>query len=402
MPGNRCSNCIAYSFDCTYVEAAKVCSSYVPVFLKTHNSFRNEDRLKGNYSIHQQDAINTPCSYVESLENRVEKLEKLLKRVSSSTSATVIFSNPLQLCPDEALYKKLTESLDNNWMTERTPLDPSSLVGSCSTSEQRTLENMGSQSRQGTTLGLHSVTSAIRGVADESTLPTGMTDDEEDTALILADNLKRMEIEPKEYRFFGKSSGAMLVRTALELKNEYTGSEITTPDLSKPPLKNLRGEFWTQQPVSVSECPLSFGPHSQYDTKWERNYNASPPPQYHFPEPDLSKHLVDLYFQHVNIHLPLLNRCIFEKWIEDGLHLTNKAFAPVYLLVCALGARYSNDPRAMLDGHNSTHSRGWKWFDQVHMVKRSPLSAPTLFDLQVYCVRHHLGYIQKLAVSDMV
>jgi hypothetical protein len=24
MPGNRCSNCIAYNFDCMYVEAAKV------------------------------------------------------------------------------------------------------------------------------------------------------------------------------------------------------------------------------------------------------------------------------------------------------------------------------------------------------------------------------------------
>jgi hypothetical protein len=24
MPGNRCSNCISCSFDCTYVEAAKV------------------------------------------------------------------------------------------------------------------------------------------------------------------------------------------------------------------------------------------------------------------------------------------------------------------------------------------------------------------------------------------
>lgn len=25
MPGNQCSNCIAYSLECTYVEAAKVC-----------------------------------------------------------------------------------------------------------------------------------------------------------------------------------------------------------------------------------------------------------------------------------------------------------------------------------------------------------------------------------------
>lgn len=33
MPGNRCSNCIAYSFECTYVEAAKVCPTFYPVDL---------------------------------------------------------------------------------------------------------------------------------------------------------------------------------------------------------------------------------------------------------------------------------------------------------------------------------------------------------------------------------
>lgn len=31
MPGNRCSNCIAYSFECTYIEAAKVCLQLYPV-----------------------------------------------------------------------------------------------------------------------------------------------------------------------------------------------------------------------------------------------------------------------------------------------------------------------------------------------------------------------------------
>lgn len=31
MPGNKCSNCIAYSFSCTYVEAAKVCASIAPL-----------------------------------------------------------------------------------------------------------------------------------------------------------------------------------------------------------------------------------------------------------------------------------------------------------------------------------------------------------------------------------
>ncbi|KAF9479628.1 hypothetical protein BDN70DRAFT_878593 [Pholiota conissans] len=322
MPGNRCSNCIAYSFDCTYVEAAK---------------------KRG-----------PPKGYVESLENRLEKLEKLLKR----------------LCPDEALYKTLTESLDNNnWMTEKIPFDPSSLVGTSAVADQSP-HSCGSHSGTQTfRAGLHTVTSAIRGVTNNANPPTGtgLTDDEEDTALILADNMKRMELDPHEYRFFGKSSGAMLVRTALELKSEYTGVERIIPDLSRSQLKNLRPEFWGIRP-------------------WERLYAAFEEPKYVFPEPDLSRELVDLYYKHVNLYLPLLNRVMFDKWIEDGLHLTDKNFAPVYLLVCAVGARYSDDPRARLDGNDSPHSRGWKWFNQVHVVRRAALSPPTLSDLQVYCL----------------
>ncbi|KAF8972340.1 fungal-specific transcription factor domain-containing protein [Flammula alnicola] len=307
MPGNRCSNCIAYSFDCTYVETAK-----------------KRGPPKG-------------------LENRVEKLETLLRR----------------LCPDDALYNELTGSLDHNWMVEQAPANPSSLV-----------TDIASCTRQGSTIGLNAVASAIRGVADNVASSTGPDDDDDETSLILTDNLKRMALEPHEFRFFGKSSGAMLVRTALELKNEYTGSDTTLLDfrnMQKPPLKNLRNEFWTVRP-------------------WERKFNTTDSIHYTFPEPDLAMDLIGLYFTHVNLYLPLLHRPIFEKLVQEGLHLTNQSFAPVYLLVCAVGARYSDDPRAKLEGVDSYHSCGWKWFDQVQMVKRSMLAPPSLFDLQLYCL----------------
>ena len=122
-------------------------------------------------------------------------------------------------------------------------------------------------------------------------------------------------------------------------------------------------------------------------SKWEKNYGLIEGPKYTFPEPDLSKHLADLYFDCVNLYLPLLHRPTFEKWVNEGLHLSDDKFAPVYLLVLAVGARYSSDPRAMLDGVDSYHSCGWKWFDQVQMMKRSMLSPPTLFDIQCYCVK---------------
>ena len=107
---------------------------------------------------------------------------------------------------------------------------------------------------------------------------------------------------------------------------------------------------------------------------------------YVFPEDDLLIQLVDLYFTHVNLHQPLLHRPTFEKSIADKLHLTNNGFAVTLLVVCVNGSRYSEDPRVFLNGTGSHHSRGWKWFDQVQMVRKSLLAAPSIYDMQFYCV----------------
>ncbi|KAJ3505766.1 hypothetical protein NLJ89_g7247 [Agrocybe chaxingu] len=305
MPGNRCSNCIAYSFECTYVEAAK---------------------KRG-----------PPKGYVESLETRVEKLEKLLRR----------------LCPDDKVYNELNKSLEkDNWALDPPPANPSALV-----------QNPTGQLKPSP---LESVTCAIRAAGAKTTpTPPQPEDDDDDSTLILADNLKRLTVDPHEYRFFGKSSGAMLIHTALELKNEYSGVES---DSKMPVLGRQRAEFWTLRP-------------------WESRINAKKPaPVYHFPEPDLAEHLIDLYFEFVNLYLPLLHRPTFEKSVQDGLQHTNQSFASVYLLVCAVGSRFSADPRVRLDGIESYHSCGWKWFDQVQVVKKSLLSPPSLYDLQFYCL----------------
>ncbi|KAF8968587.1 fungal-specific transcription factor domain-containing protein [Flammula alnicola] len=320
IPGNRCSNCIAYSFDCTYVQAAP----------------KKRGPSKG--------CVFPNPDYVESLENRVKKLEKLVRR----------------LCPDDALYNELIRSLDDNLMVEPLPVDPSSLVTDSSY-----------HSNKRSTTDLDSVTSAIRGIASSAAPPTGLDDDnDDDTSVLLADSFKRMALEPHEYRFFGKSSTALLLRTAFELKDEYTGSEFTLVDVRnprKPSHKNLRTEFWTVLP-------------------WERKFNSSESIHYTFPEPDLAMHFMDLYFVHVNIYLPLLHRPTFGKYVQEGLHLTNGNFAPVYLVVCAIGAQYSDDPKARLEGVDSYHSCGWKWFGQVQMKKQPMLAPPTLFDLQLYCL----------------
>lgn len=109
-------------------------------------------------------------------------------------------------------------------------------------------------------------------------------------------------------------------------------------------------------------------------------------PSYTFPEDDLVDALVKLYFEHVNILLPLLHRPSFERSIQEKLHLKDEGFAATVLLVCAVGSRWSDDPRIFLEG-GTPNSCGWKWFGQVQVVRRSLLEPPTLYDLQFYCVR---------------
>jgi hypothetical protein len=96
--------------------------------------------------------------------------------------------------------------------------------------------------------------------------------------------------------------------------------------------------------------------------------------------------LVDLYFINMNSFLPLLHRPTFEKALREGVHHRDDGFAAVVLLVSAVGSRFSDDPRVILEGTNSPHSAGWSWFHQVQMVRRSLFSPPSLYDLQVYCV----------------
>lgn len=294
MEDNRCSNCIAYSFDCTYLEAAK---------------------KRG-----------PPKGYVESLENRLGKMMTLLH----------------QLVPDADFTKELG-------------------------TDQPLVEQ-----------------------------PIALPSDSEDLAtLTLAENLKRVSLD-SEYRFFGKSSGAMLIQTALDIKKGYTHERDQRNSNWMPGfLPSKRPEYW--------DMPL-----------WERLATNPPVPSsslYSFPPPTLMKSLVALFFEHVNLLLPLLHRPTFEYAIEQGEHLKDEVFGANLLLVCAVGSRWSSDPAVLLPETELTsmglsltspsdmsseererrhnirqHSAGWIYFSQVQLVRKSLLQPPSLYDLQFYCL----------------
>ena len=96
----------------------------------------------------------------------------------------------------------------------------------------------------------------------------------------------------------------------------------------------------------------------------------------------------------MNSFLPLLHHPMFEKSLADNLHFRDDGFGAVVLLVAAVGARFSDDPRVALPGTDALHSAGWAWFNQVQMVRRSLFSPPSLYDLQIYCVRDHNPFLR--------
>ncbi|THU91804.1 hypothetical protein K435DRAFT_673335, partial [Dendrothele bispora CBS 962.96] len=100
--------------------------------------------------------------------------------------------------------------------------------------------------------------------------------------------------------------------------------------------------------------------------------------------------LIDLYFTHINLFLPLFHRPTFDRHVLSGLHHRDRQFGQVLLAVCATGARYSDDPRVYYYDDDTTRkgnefSVGWKWFRQIKLVKNNLTSPPSLFDLQL-CV----------------
>ena len=146
-----------------------------------------------------------------------------------------------KLCPDEKVLRELNIAIDTQDL-DQLPTDPSPLVSSSTKKDQ--YENVQPI--------VDLATSFIRRYGTTDNRNDDHSDD--DGHLLIADDLKQLSLEPKEYRFFGKSSGAMLIQTAIDLKNEYAGK---VPD-TKPGLLGLkRKEFWSRHPVRLDTSFIS-------------------------------------------------------------------------------------------------------------------------------------------------
>ncbi|KAJ7456061.1 fungal-specific transcription factor domain-containing protein [Mycena latifolia] len=263
-------------------------------------------------------------SYTEVLEARLALTEKLLRKLSKETSS----SPP-------------TTTSSSEWSKDSPVLQHAAAASSSSTVGP----------------GVELATLSIRA------LSTSADPVHEDPKLReLQEDMQTLALSSHTDQFMGESSGALLVQTAVQLKEGYTTG--APPETIFPtPWGARRMEYWTFKPWEPSGPPARR--------------------RYAFPPPDLLGALVSLYFENSNIYMPLLHRPTFERALAAGDHLRDDKFGANVLLVCAVASRFSSDPR-VLDG--GPLKCGWGYFSQVSTELGHLFEPPVLYDLQRYCL----------------
>ncbi|KAJ7636406.1 fungal-specific transcription factor domain-containing protein [Roridomyces roridus] len=188
---------------------------------------------------------------------------------------------------------------------------------------------------------------------DDTTSPatTGILSNAYFRTLSISDETSDDSASPKSDLFHGKSSSVQFVRSALKGMN---GNNVIYA-IQRP-------EFWMTPP-------------------WEKLVLT--PPRLFFPDDDLLHTLVQIYFAQVNPIFCILHSRTFQESIAAGLHFRDHKFGKVVMAVCAVGSRYSEDPRVLVEGVDSQHSCGWKWFRQVRLLQMPVSPEASLYELQL-------------------
>ncbi|KAK7027746.1 Zn(2)-C6 fungal-type domain-containing protein [Favolaschia claudopus] len=294
-------------------------------------------------------------SYTEVLEARLAQTEKLLRKLTAEKERNTSSSSPDAPTTGEwsknspILQHPKTASSSNN-------TSPSSN----SPSSQAAIDDA----------PIKMAAMLLRNLNDRE----GAEDDESVT-MELMKRIQGMKISTHGESFLGKSSGALLVKTALELKEEYTSSTSAASAAAAAPYssdietqekqggwKNRRKEYWTATP-------------------WQTHPSR---PRYTFPPAPLLASLTSLYFDHSNAFTPLLHRPSFELALADNLHLRDEKMGAIVLGVCAVASRFSNDPR-VFDPAKPLDC-GWPFFHQLSTDLECLYTSPGIWDLQRCCL----------------
>ncbi|TRM69414.1 fungal-specific transcription factor domain-containing protein [Schizophyllum amplum] len=197
--------------------------------------------------------------------------------------------------------------------------------------------------------------------------PEHIVDEDEDerSQNELNEKLGQLDIQSLPLRFFGKSSSFMLMKSALDVKEEYVGK------MSLKSFERLirRDKFWLLE-------------------NWELSLldDQAPHTAYRFPEPDLLRHLIEVFFADLQPVMNIVHRPTFERELQSGLHHHDRDFGGMVLALCAVASRLTNEPRTWFDP-NDRLSAGWAYFDQINLMRRRSLfEVSSLHEMQCYCL----------------
>ncbi|ORX39924.1 fungal-specific transcription factor domain-domain-containing protein [Kockovaella imperatae] len=196
--------------------------------------------------------------------------------------------------------------------------------------------------------------------------------------IAMSQAMNKLDLRETPWRFHGKASVSHLIVQVNEMRFSVTGRNGIDG------IKQLkRDEYWM-----IPEWELVVA----QDTV--RSLDESI-----WPSALLARELIDAYFAHVNFHLPLLSKPVFERQYHSGLWRSNHGFAKVCLMVFANGARFVDNPevywprdealseegrdRLRFDRDGTLrYSAGWKYLRTMFSMGHSILQGPTLFDFQ--------------------
>ncbi|PIL36105.1 transcription factor [Ganoderma sinense ZZ0214-1] len=377
MPDNICSNCITNARTCTYLEGSK--------------------------------PRGPPKAYIVGLEDRVEKMEAILKRVSSfsaMSSGSPFLSLPkvpvildaqanssfLQLRPECDFSAELGPPIIRDSWKNADPAPPASSSDKALSDSPKVITSSPSISRKQSLASLAapqpnracptSHTGKVSGTAKPSKAagkrrqPSGYdspsnSDDASSSSLSdssevdelgelsIVRGMKRLTLRglepaegsPERYlndnqlRFHGKSSSFKLISHTRELMQRHIVETSSDGRQSNSPAD-------IQLPSSTSNKRPEFWTLPPWEKTFENADDPTRLPDWllpAFPPPDLADKLISDYFNLNNSTFSLLHRPTFERQWQEKLYTTNAWFACVCLAIFGVASRWSSDPRVLPD-----------------------------------------------------
>ncbi|TIC51932.1 hypothetical protein E3Q04_03645 [Wallemia mellicola] len=146
----------------------------------------------------------------------------------------------------------------------------------------------------------------------------------------LVDNLDGLYTHTHEERANIKFFGNSPFRGLFARIEAYTG--LKTLDF----INGKRPQYW------LDDWSRAISPHSYFTSLPYTNED--------FGDEALLEQLITLYFEKVNVSMPLLNESHFRKQIPNKL---NRSFGTILMLVAALGALYLDDNRLSIPGREN-------------------------------------------------